>query len=205
MLWIGLTGGIACGKSTVSAALRKRGLCVIDADQLAREVVARGSAGLAEIAAAFGPESLDARGELDRKRLGALVFADAGARTRLNAIVHPRIASRAAAERDAAQARGEWVAFYDAALIVENGLQRDMHGLIVVESTRERQIERLVQRDGLDRRQAEARLAAQLDPAERRAAATWLIDNDGEWSAAERQLDAILDELSARWQAEAKH
>ena len=118
----GLTGGIASGKSAVAARLRARLLPVIDADELAREAVARGSEGLAALVAAFGSEVLTAEGDLDRKHVARIVFQDAGARAKLNAIVHPRIGALTAARSAELAERGEPLVCYEAALIVENGL-----------------------------------------------------------------------------------
>lgn len=176
---LGLTGGIACGKSTVSAMLRARGLPVLDADQVARDVVAIGSEGLAEVRAAFGPEVLDAQGALDRARLGARVFADSDARARLNAILHPLIAAESARRLGALSGTGHAVAVYDAALLVENGLHHAMAALLVVTASRAIQRARLRARDGLDDAAIEQRLDAQLPLARKVAAATYVIDNSG--------------------------
>lgn len=129
---IGLTGGIASGKSTVAAMLRALGAPIVDADLLAREVVEPGTPALAEIEARFGAEVLGPDGRLDRKRLGERVFADPGARAALNAITHPRIAQASAAALAELATAGHKVAFYEAALLVENRLHERLGGLIVV-------------------------------------------------------------------------
>jgi dephospho-CoA kinase len=175
--FVGLTGGIGSGKSTVAAMLRELGAPVIDADALAREVVEPGQPALREIVERFGPEVLTPDGRLDRPRLAAIVFGDPRARADLEAITHPRIAALAA-ERAQEHARsGAPVVFYEAALLVEHGLHRGMAGLVVVASPPELQIARLRARDGLSKEEARARLAAQLPLAEKLAVATHVIDN----------------------------
>jgi dephospho-CoA kinase len=194
---VGLTGGIASGKSTVAALLRARGAPVIDADQLAREVVAPGSEGLAAITRRFGDDILDAGGALDRKKLAAIVFSDEDARRDLERITHPRIA--AASQRRIAElgAAGAEVAIYEAALIVENNLHRDLAALIVVAVDEETQIARLMARDGIDEAAARARVAAQLPLADKVAVADHVIDNSGDLAATERQVAEIWYALTS--------
>lgn len=175
---IGLTGGIASGKSTVAGFLQELGAPIVDADQVARQVVEPGTPALAEIAGAW-PEVVDAGGRLDRKKLGDIVFADPDARRRLEQITHPRIAAASQKEVAAHAARGEPVVIYEAALIVENRLYTWMDGLIVVSAPEQVQIQRLMERDGIDREAARARIAAQLPLAKKRDVATWIIENDG--------------------------
>jgi dephospho-CoA kinase len=180
---IGLTGGIASGKSTVARQLMDLGISVIDADALAREVVAKGSAGLAEIVAAFGPEVLASDGNLDRERLGALVFADAAARQRLNGITHPRIASLSAERIAQAQRTATPYVVYEAALLVETGAYRGMGALIVVAAPAELQLQRVTARDGLADDAARARLAAQLPLEKKLQVADYVIQNAGDHAA----------------------
>jgi dephospho-CoA kinase len=177
MRLVGLTGGIATGKTTFAAALRALGAPVIDADALARRVVARGTPGLAAIAAAFGPGVLAPGGELDRKAMAALVFSDPVARRRLEAITHPAI--RAAMREEAArlEAAGHPVAFYDSPLLYEAGLGDEAALVVVVYAPRAAQLARLAARDGLAGPQAEARLAAQLPIDEKAARADVVVDN----------------------------
>jgi dephospho-CoA kinase len=193
----GLTGNIGAGKSTVARLLTKRGVPVIDADRLARDVVEPGQPALAEIAVRFGAGVLRADGSLDRKALGALVFADAGERAALNAIVHPRIAQASAAQIAAFAEAGERTAVYEAALIVENGLDRGLAGLIVVTAPEELQLARLRLRDGLSEAEARARLAAQLPASEKVKRATFVIENRGTTSDLEAQVAKLLPLLSA--------
>ncbi|ACY15261.1 dephospho-CoA kinase [Haliangium ochraceum] len=194
---IGLTGGIASGKSTVSAMLNALGARIVDADQLARDVVAPGTPALADIAARFGPEVLTAEGTLDRKALGALVFDDADARAALNRITHPRIAAASQAAIAALMAEGVDPVIYDAALIVENKLYTWMHGLIVVALAPEQQMARLMARDNIDEAAARARLAAQLPLADKIAVADYVIDNGGTRADTEAQVRALWQRLTA--------
>jgi dephospho-CoA kinase len=170
---------------------------VIDADQLAREVVAPGSEGLAAVARRFGEGILDEGGALDRKKLAAVVFSDEEARRDLERITHPRIA--AASQRRIAElaAAGAEVAIYEAALIVENNLHQNLAALIVVAVDEETQIARLMARDGIDEAAARARVAAQLPLADKIAVADHVIDNSGDLAATERQVDEIWYALSS--------
>jgi dephospho-CoA kinase len=191
---VGLTGGIASGKSTVARLIGELGIPVLDADQLAREVVEPGQPAHAELATCW-PEVIAPDGKVDRKKLGAIVFADAGARARLEAITHPRIAALAK-ERAAELARqGHPLAFYEASLLVETGRHRNLQALVVVSASDETQIRRAMARDGLSREEARARLAAQLPLAEKIRAATHVIDNDGELEATRAQVTRLVRDL----------
>lgn len=192
---IGLTGGIASGKSTIAAMLRALGAPVVDADQVAREVVAPGQPALTELVERFGPEILDPRGQLDRPKLAALVFGDPEARAQLNRITHPRIAAASQAHIDEHVAAGAPVVVYEAALIVENRLHRWMDGLIVVSVPPTVQKRRLIDRDGLDEASADARLAAQAPLEVKLAAATWVVDNTGTLERTREQVAAIWAEV----------
>lgn len=174
---VGLTGGVASGKSTVSAMLRDLGAVVIDADLLAREVVAPGTEGLAEVVAAFGPRVLTAEGELDRPAMGAIVFADEGARRQLEAIIHPRVRERGA--RMEAEAGPDAVVVHDIPLLAETGQASTFDAVVVVDAPVETQIERMVSLRGMSRDEAEARIAAQASREERLAIATYVIENSG--------------------------
>ena len=174
---VGLTGGIASGKSTVSSILRELGAVVIDADQIAREVVAKGTPGLAAVVAAFGPEMLTPEGELDRPRMGALVFGDELRRKELEAIVHPLVFERYAELEAAAPADG--IVVHDIPLLVESGRAEEFDAVIVVDAPEELQIERMVRDRGWTEDEARARIAAQATREQRRAVATYLIENTG--------------------------
>ena len=193
---VGLTGGIASGKSTVARLIAGRGIPVLDADQLARDVVEPGQPALAEIARLW-PEAITASGALDRRRLGAIVFGDAAARARLEAIMHPRIVALADARAAALAAAGHRLAFYEASLLVETGRHRDLDGLVVVTVSPETQIARAMARDRMSRDEAHARIAAQLPLAAKVQAATFVIDNDGRPEATEARVDELLAALAA--------
>jgi dephospho-CoA kinase len=182
---IGLTGGIASGKSTVGRMLEDLGAAVVDADQLAREVVAPGTPGLEEVVAAFGQEVLDGEGRLARGRLGERVFADPGERKRLERILHPRIAELARERLAAVRGR---LAVYQAPLIFETGREKEFQGVLLVDCDPELQLARLMVRDRLEEADARARLAAQLPAAERRRRATWVVDNSGTLGDTRAQL-----------------
>ncbi len=187
---VGLTGGVASGKSTVSALLAERGAVVIDADLLAREVVEPGTDGLADIVAAFGADVLDAEGRLDRPALGAVVFADEARRRVLEGIVHPRVRARAA-EIEAAAAPGALVV-HDIPLLVETGQADAFDAVVVVDVPTQVQVERMVELRGMSRADAEARVAAQATRGERLAAATYVLDNTGTRAElAERVADLV--------------
>lgn len=197
MRLVGLTGGIATGKSTFAAALRALGAPVVDADQLARAVVAPGTPALEAIVAAFGPSVRGPDGALDRKALGALVFADPEARRRLEAITHPAIRAAMVAETGRLAAAGHDLAFYDAPLLFEVGLDRAMALVVVVDAPREAQLRRLEARDGLTRAEAEARLAAQLPVAEKAARADVVVDNADETAPLGPKATRLLADLRA--------
>jgi dephospho-CoA kinase len=190
---VGLTGGIATGKSTVARLLAAKGFVVIDADQSARQVTAKGSPGLAEVVAAFGPEMLTQGGELDRKKLGAHVFQDEGRRKRLEGITHPRI--RQALE-DALLARGlvaqPRLFFYEAALLVETRSYARFRALWVTACPEAVQLERLTARDGHTPEAARKILAAQMPLAEKLAAASQVIDTGGTLADTEASLGRAL-------------
>ena len=195
MLRVGLTGGIASGKSGVSRVLVRRGIPVIDADQIARELVAPGSDALREIVEAFGREVLAPEGALDRSRLGAIVFPDEAKRRRLEAILHPRI--RAEQDRRLQKLEGEGVpvAVVDAALMVEGGGWRRFDLLVVVDSREEDQIARLRERNGLGEGAARARVRTQIPLAEKVKFADRVVDNRGSLAELEAQAEALADWL----------
>ncbi len=192
---IGLTGGIACGKSTVSAHLRRRGLTVVDADLVARELTAPGTEGLRQIKETFGWQYVCPDGTLDRKRLGEKVFAEPEALERLNAIMTPLL--RAELSRQLAAAEPPVV--LDAALLLENAAYRDLVDCVwVVTASPEHQLERLMARNRYSRRQAEARISAQMPEAVRLAQADAVIDNNGTVEETCAGVDALLARLRLR-------
>lgn len=204
MYLIGLTGGIASGKSTVARRLYEHGAVHLDADELARRVVAPGTPGLAAIVAEFGEGVLHADGSLDRAKLGELVFNDDAARARLNAIVHPAV--RELSGRLIAKAEAEnpdAVVVYDVPLLVEASVDHPFDLIVVTNAPRKTQVRRLVEERGLDLIQAEARVDAQVDNTRRLAIADIVIDTDGTLAHTMSQTDALWADIVARRAARA--
>jgi len=198
MLLFGLTGGIASGKSTVAARFASRAVPVLDADAFAREVVLPGSEGLAEIRAAFGDGVIAPDGTLDRKSVARVVFADEASRKRLNAITHPRIGALTAARAGELAARGEPLACYEAALIVENGMADAFRPLVAVTAPEALRVARAVARDGSTEEAARARIAAQVSVADTTRAADFVIRNEGDLAELHRATDEVLARVCER-------
>ena len=194
----GLTGGIGSGKSTVARRFRERGLPVLDADQLARDVVARGTAGLEEIVSRFGAEVLDADGSLDRKKLAARVFSNDEERRALNRITHPRVGKLLSERADELGRRGEPLACYEVPLLFEAGLDAALRPVIVVDAPVATQVERTVARDGGTAEEALARIRAQMPLEEKARRADYVIDNTGTVDALRRKADEVLDAVCGR-------
>ena len=197
-LLVGLTGGIATGKSTVDAVLRELGAVIIDADVLAREVVAPGEPALAEIAAEFGPAVLGPDGRLDRKALGVIVFADPARRRTLEAMTHPRMRERLLRRIDELTAehfRG--LVFYDAAVLIESGSHLMMDRLVVVITDEPTQIARLMARDGIDRDEALRKIRSQMPLSEKAKLADYVIENSGGRGETERRVREVYRALLA--------
>lgn len=193
---IGLTGGIATGKSTVAGLLARRGALVIDLDRIAREIVEPGQPALAQIAQRFGQDVLRPDGALDRKKLGALVFADAAERQALEAITHPAIrAVMKERMRRFEQDRPDRLTVVDVPLLYESGLASCFERVMVVYVPRAEQLKRLMSRDKLSEDEAEKRLAAQMDIEEKKKRADFLIDNSGSLQMTERQVEAFWREM----------
>ena len=197
-LRVGLTGGIGSGKSAVAAVLAERGATVIDADLLARDVVAPGSDGLREIVALW-PQAVGPDGALDRPAVAALVFADDGARARLNAITHPRVRARAAEiEREAP----DGLVVHVIPLLFEGDNWRQSEKTVVVVAPAEARIARVVARDATERAAVERRMAAQIDPALARTRADYVVENDGDLDSlresSARVYDALRRDLAAK-------
>ena len=194
---VGLTGGIASGKSLVAAILRELGAPVVDADALARVAVEPGRPAYEDIVREFGREVLAEDGTLDRKKLADIVFADPAKRKRLEGFTHPRIAQLAQQATAEHAARGEKVVIYEAALLVENGMYRFLDGLIVVAAPEEEQLRRAVLRDGQGEAAARARIAAQLPLPKKIEVATHVIDNSGTIDETRAQVERVWRELNA--------
>ncbi len=195
---VGLTGGIATGKSTVARLLEKLGAVVIDADAITHELERRGSPLLAKIVGEFGTGILLSDGELDRAALGELVFRDAGARERLNHIVHPAVGAEIARRIAAARDAGAPLVIVDVPLLLEVGGRgrAGVEAVIVVYAREEQQIERQVARSGYSRAEAERRVRAQLSIEAKRELADFVIDNSGSPAQTERQVRELFARLT---------
>lgn len=192
---IGLTGGIASGKSTVAAMLRELGATVIDSDQLAREVVRPGTPGLTQVVMAFGPGILTPDGAMDRTKVGAIVFADPDQRRRLEGIVWPLV--REASDALAAAAGPGAVVIHDIPLLVESGQQARFDAVLVVDVPAETQVARMVSDRGWTEEDARARIAAQASREQRLAAATHVIENTGTLEDLRHRVTEVFEDLLA--------
>ncbi len=193
-----LTGGIASGKSTVVRMLQELGAKVVDADVLAREVVSPGEPALSEIVAVFGQEVLLPTGELDRKKLAALVFSDPERRAHLNAIVHPRVQERIQRRLEQLRAENAEVVVVDVPLLFDVPLpDLETFPAVVVYASRKTQLRRLRERDGLTWEEAEQRLGAQRPLREKLGRARWVVDNDGDLEKTRQQVERLWAELVA--------
>ncbi|KQB86452.1 dephospho-CoA kinase [Corynebacterium lowii] len=191
---VGLTGGIGSGKSTVAALLEQQGLPVVDADQIARDIVEPGQPALAELAEAFGAEILNPDGSLNRAGLAGIAFATPESTELLNSIMHPRIEEETARRFAQAEAAGASAVIYDMPLLVDKGLHRGMDLTVVVDVPADLRVERLRGR-GMEPEDARRRIAAQIDDATRNAAADVLIDNSGSLAALESQVQELIERI----------
>lgn len=192
---VGLTGGVAAGKSTVAAILRDLGAYVIDADVLARRVVERGSPGFAAVAQQFGDAVLTNDGDLDRGALGQIVFSDPDRRRALERIVHPLV--RALAAEMEAQAPPGIVVVHEIPLLVETGQESDFDAVIVVDAPVAVQVDRMIQSRGLSEEEARRRVAAQATRAERLSAATYVVENPGTYEDLRHRVTKVFEAISA--------
>jgi dephospho-CoA kinase len=197
MRLFGLTGGIGSGKSTVARRFRERGLPVIDADELSRAAVARGTDGLRRVVDRFGSAVLAPDGELDRKRLAAVVFEDDASRRDLNAIVHPVVAALGAEKMRELEARGEPLACYEVPLLYENRLEVAFSPVVVVSASPDQQVARTVARDNGTEDDARARIRAQMPLSAKADRADYVIDNSGALETTLARADEVLDAICA--------
>lgn len=195
MLWIGLTGGIATGKSTVALRLRSKGFAVIDADVIAKEVVASGTPGLKKIVDVFGRSVLGPQGELDRSRMANDIFSDLTKRKQLEAIVHPLVQEKVRLLRQSLELKGCGLAFYDVPLLYEKNLTEQFDAVVVVACSAQKQMERLMARNGIDRMAASARIGSQIPILEKVSLANFVIWNDGSLEDLEADIDRFLQKL----------
>jgi dephospho-CoA kinase len=191
---VGLTGGIASGKSTVSGILRELGAVVIDADRLARDVVAPGTPGLAEVVAEFGPGVLTEDGAMDRQAMARLVFGDEEARRRLEGIIHPRVLEEI--RRLEAEAPDGAVVVHDIPLLAESGRAPSFDAVIVVDVAPETQLDRMVEDRGWSRAEGESRMAAQSSREDRLAIATYVVDNSGSLEELRARVEEVYSKLA---------
>lgn len=197
MLVVGLTGGIATGKSTVARMFAARGAAIVDADSIAHALQEPGQQCHRQIVDAFGVGILDEAGRIDRRRLGARVFADASARQRLEAIMHPAIREACESEIGAAEAAGRKICIVDAALILEAGRRDRFHKIVVVTAPEEVQVERLGRSRGVTPSEARQRLLSQWTTAAKAALADYVIDNGGDLAGTEEQVARVSAALEA--------
>ena len=197
-LLVGLTGGIATGKSTVSTMFAHLGAKVVDADLLAREVVMPGQPALARIVSEFGPDVLQADGALDRKRLGAIVFADGDKRRRLEEITHPAIRARQQRILSVYEEEGfEGIVIWDVALLIETSAAKSMDRVVVVIADADTELSRLMGRDGFSEDEARRRIASQMPLSEKVKVADHVIDNSGSRAETERRVREVYRALLA--------
>ena len=195
-LSFGLTGGAACGKSTVARYFQDLGACIIDADRVGHDLIEPGQAAYREILAHFGKDILDSSGRIDRKKLGPQVFRDPQRLGVLNAILHPRIIARVqelAAEQQRRNAHA--VVIVDAALLFESGLSGTLRKVMVAWCRPEQQLERLMAKSGVSREEAEGRIRAQMSVEEKRRRADYVIDCSGSMEETRRQAEQLFREL----------
>jgi dephospho-CoA kinase len=197
MLLVGLTGGLAAGKTTVARMLRDRGAVVVDADELARKALEPGTQGFEQVCDLFGRDILDAEGRIDRGELASRVFADEGRRRTLESITHPEV-FRMLAEAVEAHRGTDAVVVFDAPLIVETGFHEAVDVLVVVTATPEVQVQRVARDRGMSEDGARSRIAAQVDPSRREGLADVVLRNDGDLEELERQVEDLWRELRKR-------
>lgn len=197
MLWIGLTGGIASGKSTVAQLFKGRGVPVVDADLIAKQVVGPGTSGLKAVLDRFGAQFENSVGELDRRALGAHVFQDPKALSDLEDLLHPLVQEEVQQQKSRAEKKGSPFAIYDVPLLFEKNLQQQFDGVITVVSSLGSQKLRMKNRDGLSDEQIENRLRAQLPMQEKILRSRWLIENDSDLKNLEFQFEKVFNDIQS--------
>jgi dephospho-CoA kinase len=195
MIWVGLTGGIGTGKSTVTRILRQLGIPVIDADHLAKEVVKAGTEGYAEVVKAFGADSIRVDGELDRKKIAAQVFADKNKLSLLESIIHPKVRSLTLQKKAELESQGTELAFYDVPLLFEKKMESLFDQIVVVTCDLAIQKLRLVERDGFSEEEAMKRIANQLPLEQKVKAAHFTIENNGTIAELEKRVSELVQKL----------
>jgi dephospho-CoA kinase len=194
----GLTGGIGSGKSAAAAIFEECGIPVVSADELSRIVVTPGSEGLAAVVAAFGEGVLTPDGELDRRKLGAIIFKDPSQRVRLEGILHPRIRDSFQDVLTALEATSQHLVVYEVPLLFENNLEKQMKAVILVSAPEDQRIQRVMARDKLNVDDVRARMAAQMDDQTRRSKAQYVLENDGDLEHLRAQVEALLVKIQPR-------
>lgn len=195
MKWIGLTGGIATGKSTVAELLRKKGLTVIDADKVAHEVVTPGSTGIEKISHTFGKEMIQSDGSLDRQKMAKEVFVDPQKLSQLESIIHPLVKAKVAELKKKCEEKNEKLVFYDVPLLFEKKLEKEFDKIVVVSSTLELQKQRMKNRNHWDEEEIQRRLSNQLSLKYKESGADFVIHNKGSVEELEAKVDLLVQEL----------
>lgn len=197
-MWIGLTGNTGSGKSTVSRMLQDRGIPVVDADAVARDVLAPGSPALGLVYAEFGEGLRSADGQLDRRGLGRLVFNDPEKLARLEGIVHPAVRRAVTEKRRRLESKGHKLAFYDVPLLFEKNMQDQFDGILLIASGEDVAIQRVMKRDSISRAEALARLKSQWPASRKIKHCDWVVHNDGNLSDLELELDRVLQDIGRK-------
>ncbi len=196
MLWIGLTGGLASGKTTVAGILKKKNIAIVDADVLARDAVESGSEGLKQVVSRFGSDILAASGALDRKKLAAVVFGQKASLLDLEAIIHPIVRRLALEAREKLKAQGQKIAFYDVPLLFEKRMQNLFDKTVVVVTSEENQLKRAISRDKSNDQEVRSRLSHQMPLVEKAKLADYVIENNAGLAELEANVEKFLQKIS---------
>ena len=191
----GLTGGIGAGKSTVANMFQESGIPVVSADDVGRQVGAKGSDGLTEIVKSFGPGVLDSNGELERRTLGTLIFNDPDRRRELEGILHPRVRDLSRELFKQLEQAGNEIVVYESALLYETKRHTEMEGVILVTASEDQRIARVRSRDGSEEEAVRQRIKAQMDEEEKRGLADYIIENKGDLEALRSKVDSLIAQL----------